>query len=201
MAESKVFKLMNGVNAEMLGLALEEYLRENKAMTVQAGKTTGGYIVQGKQDADTWKKTSGTDLAITIQLFEAGDVVNITIGYGKWSDKVGAGVVGWLIFPPLLATAAMGAYKQKKLPNELFNFIEGFILSGGQNASIGLVAGRYLSGNEIICKNCKTPNQKGQKFCTNCGATLLITCANCGANLNEHDKFCSECGTTVVHTK
>ena len=56
MAESKVFKLMNGVNGEALCMVLEGFLREEYQMIVQSGKTTGGYIVQGKQESDAWKK-------------------------------------------------------------------------------------------------------------------------------------------------
>ena len=43
MAESRVFKLMNGVTLEMLGEAVEGFLRDSKGMQTQAGQTTGGY--------------------------------------------------------------------------------------------------------------------------------------------------------------
>lgn len=91
MAESRVFKLMNGVTLEMLGEAVESFLRDSKGMQTQAGQTTEGYLVQGKQEADGWKRISGTDQAISVQMFKAGDVVNVTTGFGKWSDKIGAG--------------------------------------------------------------------------------------------------------------
>lgn len=61
MAESRVFKLMNGVTLEMLGEAVESFLRDSKGMQTQAGQTTEGYLVQGKQEADGWKRISGTD--------------------------------------------------------------------------------------------------------------------------------------------
>ena len=58
MAESRVFKLMNGVTLEMLGEAVEGFLRDSKGMQTQAGQTTGvdrrltagrGYPVQTKR--------------------------------------------------------------------------------------------------------------------------------------------------------
>ena len=49
MAESRVFKLMNGVTLEMLGEAVEGFLRDSKGMQTQAGQTTGGYLIQGRQ--------------------------------------------------------------------------------------------------------------------------------------------------------
>lgn len=44
MAESRVFKLMNGVTLEMLGEAVESFLRDSKCMQTQAGQTTGGVL-------------------------------------------------------------------------------------------------------------------------------------------------------------
>ena len=66
MAESRVFKLMNGVTLEMLGEAVEGFLRDSKGMQTQAGQTTGGYLIQGRQEADGWKRISGTDQAISV---------------------------------------------------------------------------------------------------------------------------------------
>lgn len=42
MAETKVFKLLNDVTMEMIGEAVEGYLRDSKGMITQAGKTTEG---------------------------------------------------------------------------------------------------------------------------------------------------------------
>lgn len=198
MAETKVFKLLNGVTVEMLGEAVECFLRDQKGMITQAGKTTEGYLVQGKQEADGWKKISGTDQAISVQMFQAGDVLNVTTGFGKWSDKVGAGVLGYFVFAPLAVTAAIGAFMQKKLPGEIFDFMEKFILSGGQSAAVGLSGGKLISDNEVICKECKTSNPKGQKFCSNCGAKLMKQCPNCGIDIADGIKFCPECGASTV---
>ena len=186
MAESRVFKLMNGVTLEMLGEAVESFLRDSKGMQTQAGQTTEGYLVQGKQEADGWKRISGTDQAISVQMFKAGDVVNVTTGFGKWSDKIGAGVVGYFVFAPLAITAAIGAFMQKKLPGEIFDYIEKFILSGGQSAAIGLSGGRMLNQDEVVCKHCKTANHKGQKFCSNCGNKLMKECPKCGHDVEDN---------------
>ncbi len=193
MAESKVFKLLNGVNAEMIASALEGYLRDEYQMNVQSGKTTGGYVVQGRQESDGWKKLSGTDLAISVQLFETSEILNVTIGYSKWSDKIGAGIVGAAFFAPLMFTAAVGATRQKQLPRYLFDFIEKFILSGGQSANITLRAGRFLNHDEILCPNCNEPNLRSDNFCSKCGAQLSIKCPKCGADVKG--AFCANCGT------
>lgn len=198
MAETRVFKLLNEVTVEMLGEAVESFLRDRKGMITQAGKTAEGYLVQGKQEADGWKKLSGTDNAISIQMFQAGDILNVTAGFGKWSDKVGAGVLGYFVFAPLAITATIGAIIQKKLPGEIFDFMETFILSGGQSATISLSNGKMICDNDIICRKCKKTNPKGQKFCYNCGTKLTKQCSECGADLEEHIKFCPECGNNVI---
>lgn len=202
MSESKVFKLLNNVTVEMIGDAVETFLRDKKGMTTQSNLTTEGYIIQGKQESDGWKKISGTDQAITVQIFQAGEVINVTAGFGKWSDKIGAGVVGSLIFAPLAVTAAIGAFAQKKLPSEIFDFIEQFILSGGQNAAISAMGGKKISNNEVICKACKAINPKGTKFCNQCGTKLSSQCPSCGADIPDGTKFCPECGaSTLVERK
>ena len=198
MAETKVFKLLNGVTVEMLGESVECFLRDQKGMVTQAGKTAEGYLVQGKQEADGWKRISGTDQAISVQMFQAGDVLNVTAGFGKWSDKVGAGVLGYFVFAPLAITATIGAIMQKKLPGEIFDFMEKFILSGGQSVSVGLSGGKMISDNEVVCNECKTSNPKGQKFCSNCGAKLMKQCPNCGVDVADGVKFCPECGSSTI---
>lgn len=198
MAETKVFKLLNGVTTEMIGEAVEGFLRDQKGMVTQAGQTTEGYFVQGKQEADGWKKLSGMEQAISVQIFQAGEVINVTAGFGKWSDKIGAGAVGGLLFAPLAVTAALGAFMQKKLPQEIFDVIEKFILSGGQSAQVGVTGGKRIGENQVACKNCQTLNPKGTKFCTNCGAKLTVQCPSCGAELQEGAKFCPECGCSVA---
>ncbi len=197
MAETRVFKLLNGVTVEAIGEAVENFLRDKKGMVTQSGRTTEGYLVQGKQEADTWKKISGMDQAISVQIFQAGDIINVAAGFGKWSDKVGAGVLSFA-FAPLAATAAIGAFMQKKLPGEIFDIIEKFILSGGQSAQVGVSGGKLLSEDEILCPSCKTPNKKGTKFCTNCGTKLIQQCPSCGADIQGNPKFCPECGTPLA---
>ena len=45
MAETKVFKLLNDVTTEMIGDAVESFLRDTKGMATQAGQTTEGYWI------------------------------------------------------------------------------------------------------------------------------------------------------------
>lgn len=197
MADSKVFRLLEGVTAEMVGDAVVSFLREQKNLTVDSAKATGGYMIQAKEEADGWKQISGTTTAIKVQILEAGDIITVNIGAGKWSDKIGAGVLGAFVFAPLAVTSIVGAVKQKKLPDEIFDFIEKFILSGGKTALFGMGVMKKMDDNQIECPKCKTVNS-GTKFCKECGAKLGNECPNCHASVDFGTKFCPECGTTMT---
>ncbi len=44
------------------------------------------------------------------------------------------------------------------------------------------------------CPKCSTRNLELRKFCSECGAKLLMTCPQCGAGILASDKFCGDCG-------
>ena len=132
MAESKIFKLPESMSAEQVGRGIENFLRDKKHLMTEGTATPDGYFIQAKGESG-WKKVAGLDLATQIQIVQMGGMITVEVGSGKWIDKLGAGAVGMILFAPLAATAALGAVMQKKLPTEIFNFVEQFILSGGQN--------------------------------------------------------------------
>jgi membrane protease subunit (stomatin/prohibitin family) len=47
------------------------------------------------------------------------------------------------------------------------------------------------------CPKCKKPVQSGLKFCTNCGAKLVLSCAKCSIDYPVGTKFCAQCGEAV----
>lgn len=53
------------------------------------------------------------------------------------------------------------------------------------------------------CQKCHTENNKGSKFCTNCGAELiqshndLISCSQCGTENERSNNFCVKCGCNL----
>jgi class 3 adenylate cyclase len=44
------------------------------------------------------------------------------------------------------------------------------------------------------CPKCQFENQETRKFCSECGAKLLLLCPKCGSENLPKDKFCGECG-------
>lgn len=192
MSESRVFSL-NGMDVGAVVSRVEGFFRTEKGMEVQSSKTADGYVMQASQQKDGWKTISGTRLAITIQMAVFGNQLNVTIGEGQWSDKIGAGAIGLFIAWPLAITAGLGAYKQKKLPEEVFRVIENFIVSDCRTAVVN-DAGAVVADGMIVCPKCKSQVVSGSKFCNYCGTKLENECPNCGAPVTPDSVFCAECG-------
>ncbi|WP_338207644.1 double zinc ribbon domain-containing protein [Lactiplantibacillus paraxiangfangensis] len=197
MADSKIFKLSDGVDIEKVGQAIQGWLREKKQLHTEGMHTNEGYLVQAKEE-DSWKKIVGMDSAIQVQIYKAGeDQIMVNVGSGKWVDKAGAATIGMVAFAPLAVTAAIGAWNQKKLPDELFEFVEQFILSGGKTVMVSMSASQDIKDGEVVCPNCKAVNKAGAKFCVSCGTKLGKECPNCHAAVGLDTKFCPECGTDL----
>lgn len=195
MADSKTFVLQNGVTIEKIGEHLVSWFENTKNMIAEGAPADGGYFVQAKDHEDGWKKFAGMTKALQVQLLKAENNVIVNCNFGKWSDKVGAGAVGMLLFAPLAATAAFGAVTQSKLPAEVFAEIEKYIINGGQSVVVSL--GSKIKENEIICPACHSKNTKGMKYCKDCGTKLTKECLFCGADISGNTSFCPSCGKPV----
>lgn len=192
MNESRVF-MLNGTEVSQIVTRLENFFRTEKGMEVQSSQTTDGYVMQASQPKDGWKTLTGMRLAITVQMAVIGDKLNVSIGEGQWSDKIGAGAIGLFVAWPLAITAGMGAFKQKKLPGEVFQVIENTIMTGGKPVVV-TGAGQTVAAGMIVCPNCKKQLSADAKFCDHCGTNLVRKCPNCGAAVKPDSAFCSECG-------
>ena len=195
MSEARVF-MLNGTDVQVIVSRVESFLRFEKGMEVQGSQTTDGYVMQASQPKDGWKTLTGMRLAVTVQMAVAGDQLNVSIGEGQWSDKIGAGAIGLFVAWPLAITAGMGAYKQKKLPSEVFQVIENTIMTGGQPVVVS-GAGQTVADGMTLCPSCKVQLAPGSKFCNRCGAKLGQKCPNCGAEITADSAFCSECGVKL----
>lgn len=192
MSESRVF-MLNGTNVQSVVTRLESFFKTEKGMDVQSSQTTDGYVMQASQPKDGWKTLTGMRLAVTVQMAVMENGLNVTVGEGQWSDKIGAGAIGLFVAWPLAITAGMGAFKQKKLPAEIFQVIENCIMSGGHSIVVN-GAGPKVGERMIVCPKCKAQIAAGSKFCNQCGAKLESKCPSCGADIAPGSAFCSECG-------
>ena len=198
MTESRVFNLPEGINAAVVGKEVENFLRGNKNLFTEGVETPDGFFVQAKEhDGATWKKISGMTKAIQVQIVEINGSITVNIGNGEWSDKIGAGVVGAVLFAPLAITAVIGAVNQKRLPAEIFAHIEKFIMNDGKTIVVNSLGTNVVKDDKVVCPNCNSVNDKNQKFCKECGSLLGATCPECGADVNSNAKFCPECGSPM----
>lgn len=192
MSESRVF-VLNGIGVQAVATRLENFFRSEKGMEVQSSQTTDGYVMQASQPKDGWKTLTGMRLAVTVQMTVMENHLNVTVGEGQWSDKIGAGAIGLFIAWPLAITAGMGAFKQKKLPAEIFQVIENCIMTGGQPVVVN-GAGTAMTPGMVLCPNCHTQIPNGSKFCNHCGTKINNKCPNCGADIIDGSAFCADCG-------
>lgn len=49
----------------------------------------------------------------------------------------------------------------------------------------------------VVCPNCGKVNATGQKFCGDCGTKLSKKCPTCGKEYDMSQKFCGDCGTKL----
>ena len=196
MSESRVF-MLNGTNVQSVVTRLESFFKTEKGMDVQSSQTTDGYVMQASQPKDGWKTLTGMRLAVTVQMAVMENGLNVTVGEGQWSDKIGAGAIGLFVAWPLAITAGMGAFKQKKLPAEIFQVIENCIMSGGHSIVVN-GAGPKVGEGMIVCPECKAQIAAGSKFCNQCGAKLESKCPSCGADIPYNSQFCGACGAKIV---
>lgn len=192
MSESRVF-VLNGITVQAVASRLENFFRSEKGMEVQSSQTTDGYVMQASQPKDGWKTLTGMRLAVTVQMAVMENHLNVTVGEGQWSDKIGAGAIGLFIAWPLAITAGMGAFKQKKLPAEIFQVIENCIMTGGQPVVVN-GAGTAVTPGMMPCPNCHTQIPGGSRFCSYCGTRLNNKCPKCGADIIDGSAFCASCG-------
>ena len=129
---SKVFRLAEGMSVVNVGEAIMGYLSSDHNMYAEGTTTPEGYFLQAKSQDSGWKKLAGMSKATQVQIIASGDLITVSLGSGEWSDKVGAGVVGAIVFAPLMFTAAFGAWQQKELVDQIFNFVHNYTITGGK---------------------------------------------------------------------
>lgn len=219
MEESRVFSL-NGVSLETVVKSVETFLRDEKGMEIQSAPVEHGCVIQATQKKDTLKMLVGMRLATTVQLVVSGENLNVVIGEGQWADKLGAGAVGLFLAWPLAVTAGIGAYQQKKLPEDVLNVISRTLMSPGQfapretaggmmtgavgNVGTGVAAGGTVGSETAVIGVTANGTVESGTAGTDGGETGEIAtekaqvCPQCHAPVQAGAKFCSNCGAKLI---
>ena len=195
MADAKVFRMGGNQTLEDVAHALEDFLRTQKHLETEGvAQSETSYFIQARQ-TEGWKKFVGMDQAIQVRLSIYGGILTVDLGAGRWVDKLGAATLGYIIFSPLLLTAAIGAIGQQRLPQEIFDFVQRYTFLGKP-----LEMGAALESEGSCCAGCGAALPEGAKFCPGCGksAAQKRMCPVCGAApAVEGARFCAECGAPL----
>ena len=194
MPQERTFYAPN-VDLESLAGELERWLKVREFQTQVVPVEDGGIVVQARQE-EGWKAAIGLSLAVNVVITPTGESIRVQTGQGKWVDKAVVGAVGLLLLWPALVPAAIGVWKQSKLPEEIFGKVSEYLARQPKELA---------EPKELRCPSCNQVMKEGAKFCERCGSLLAQEpeegqtkhCANCGAEMPATAKFCPECGTSV----
>lgn len=205
MAEQRIFPA-GDVDLTEFGKALEEWFRLRDLETQVFGDGAKMVTVQARTQQD-WRRFVGASTALSVTATRQGDNLLVQMGAAKWADKVGAGVAALIVFWPLAALPAYGAYKQKQLIDEAFQFIEQYVAMGGSpfaSSPTRRMPERVQEPASVepveaatICPSCGEAVAAGAKFCAQCGAVLQRMCPSCGAVVAPGARLCSACGAKM----
>ena len=154
---------------------------------VQTMQVSATSVVQARK-SNTLRDLTGLSSALTIKITPEAGGTRAEIGMQKWFDKAAVAAVGAIVFAPLLALAALGAYWQYRITEDAWKIIEDHIARK---------AGGYVPPLPGRCGTCGAANIAGSDFCSTCGANLTIgrTCSSCGAPQKDNSaRFCNKCG-------
>jgi len=157
---------------------------------VQTMQVSATSVVQARK-SNTLRDLTGLSSALTIKITPEAGGTRAEIGMQKWFDKAAVAAVGAIVFAPLLALAALGAYWQYRITEDAWKIIEDHIARK---------AGGYVPPLPGRCGTCGAANVAGSDFCSACGANLKIgrTCSSCGARQKDNSaRFCNRCGKAL----
>ena len=197
MADQRVYHAP-GIDLDQLGQQLDQYFAAQDFETQLLGGGGSTITVQARQRKD-WRHYVGGSVALSVTVTPQGENVLVQMGAAKWADKVVGGVAALILFWPLAALPAWGAYKQKQIIDDTFTFIDRYVASGAPVAPVSrapapAASSTHESREKAVCPSCGAAVAIGAKFCPNCGAKHLLVCSECGHALNPGAKFCENCG-------
>src|SRR6476661_1653377 len=166
-----------GVEADVVKLMTELRDLFDEDFEIQTMNVSSTAVLQARKSS-TLRDLTGLSAALTIKVTPETGGTRVEIGMQKWFDKAAVAAVGAIVFAPLLALAALGAYWQYRLTEDAWKIIEDHIASK---------VGSYVPPLPGRCGSCGSANVIGSDFCSACGANLKIghTCSSCGAEQRD----------------
>ena len=186
------------INVGQIAQALQSHFMAQGYET-QALGTPPNMLVQVRKKG-TLRAVAGMQRVMSAQFRDTEQGIIVSLGEQKWADKAAVGAVGAIIFAPLLVTAAYGAYKQSKLPEQFWQVIDSIAMPVGGTYTVpqpppqpyapqGQAQQMPPQGQPQQMPAQAPPPAPGQgqdsqipKFCPDCGTPQQSTnfCPNCG---------------------
>lgn len=126
MTETKVFHAP-AISSEEAANVVSDWLKSEGFDTQILLAPEDGILVQARKSG-MLRKAIGVSAALGVTIKKSGEELMIETGAAKWADKAAVGAVGAVVFFPVAATAAYGAWKQSKLPDQVFQVMEKYVL-------------------------------------------------------------------------
>src|ERR687889_608058 len=154
-----------GVQADTAPLQreLRALFDADEAYEVQTMQISSTAILQARKTG-TLRDLTGLSAALTIKVTPEHGGTRVEIGMQKWFDKAAVAAVAFIVFPPLMALPALGAYWQHKITEDAWKIIE---------AHVARKAGGYVPPMPGRCGTCGTKQKDpSARFCNRCGKPL-----------------------------
>jgi hypothetical protein len=153
-----------GVEANVANLIAELRPIFDEDYEVQTMNVSSTTILQARKSG-TLRDITGLSAALTVKITPEAGGTRVEIGMQKWLDKAAVAAVAAIVFAPLIALAAFGAYAQYKVTEDAWKIIEDHIARK---------AGGYVPPLPGRCGTCGSANTAGAAFCSGCGANLRV---------------------------
>lgn len=213
MASAKMFKLSDDLTIDAIGRGIEGYMHEKKKMKTQAVSSREGYVIKGESE-ESWLRLVGLGLMQQVQLIRSGDLVSVTVIESRWIEKFLAWfgcliletILFWLFWPLMFVPATIwicitvGIIRQYLLPQQIIDYTEVFIMSGGRDVNVNLGFNTQAvrkEADKTVCPKCKSTISPNVNFCDVCGAKVKDECPHCHAAIAIGKKFCPNCGQQI----
>ncbi len=180
------------VDVSQVTAELRRLFDADEAYEVQHVQVSATSVLQARKSS-MLRDLTGLSSALTIKLTPEHGGTRAEIGMQKWFEKAAVAAVAFMVFPPLMALPALGAYWQHKITEDAWRIIE---------AHIARQAGGYVPPLPGRCGTCGAVVTSNSDFCATCGADMRVghaSCTSCGAKQKDSSaRFCNRCGKPLT---